>query len=102
MMDQLEIRHKLEEKVKEIGGKIKGAGCMMVPPFTMDFAFELDGRRYTVNLTDIEELKKRDSTSDFSLLDRELGLEPERGLFVDCEDIPQPKIASKIENEHSN
>jgi hypothetical protein len=57
-MDQLSIRHALEEKVREIGGKVKGGGCMMVPPFTMDFDFEIDGKHYSVDLVDLEEARK--------------------------------------------
>ncbi|MDR1905172.1 MAG: hypothetical protein LBQ88_23185 [Treponema sp.] len=57
-MDQLCIRRVLEEKVMEIGGKITGAGFMMIPPFTMDFGFELDGKRYEITLVDLEEKRK--------------------------------------------
>jgi hypothetical protein len=57
-MDQLSIRHALEEKAREIGGKVTDAGCMMVPPFTMDFVFEMDGKRYSVDLVDLEEVRK--------------------------------------------
>jgi hypothetical protein len=57
-MDQLSIRHALEEKVREIGGKVTDAGCMMVPPFTMDFVFEMDGKRYSVDLVNLENLEE--------------------------------------------
>ncbi|MDR2144448.1 MAG: hypothetical protein LBP29_08775 [Treponema sp.] len=49
-MDQLCIRHAFEDKVRELGGKVLGAGCLMVPPFTMYFDFTLDGREYLVTL----------------------------------------------------
>jgi hypothetical protein len=49
-MDQLDIRHAFEDKARELGGKVLGAGCLMVPPFTMDFDFTLDGREYLVTL----------------------------------------------------
>jgi hypothetical protein len=57
-MDQLCIRHALEEKVREIGGKVTDAGCLMAPPFTMDFVFELDGKRYEITLIDLNEKQK--------------------------------------------
>jgi hypothetical protein len=57
-MDQLSIRHALEEKAREIGGEVTDAGCMMVPPFTMDFVFELDGKRYSVKLVNLENLEE--------------------------------------------
>jgi hypothetical protein len=57
-MNRLCIRHALEEKVREIGGNINGAGSMMVPPYTMDIGFELGGKRYEVTLTDLEEKRK--------------------------------------------
>jgi hypothetical protein len=57
-MNRLCIRHALEEKVREIGGNVKGAGSMMVPPFTMDFNFELGGKYYGVTLVDLEEKRK--------------------------------------------
>jgi hypothetical protein len=58
-VDQLSIRHKLEDKIREIGGEVKGGGCALYPPFTMDFYFELDGQQYAVDLTDMDELKKK-------------------------------------------
>jgi hypothetical protein len=49
-MDQLGIRHAFEDKARELGGEVLGAGCLMVPPFTMDFDFTLHGREYLVTL----------------------------------------------------
>jgi hypothetical protein len=57
-LGQLGIRHALEDKIRELGGKIKGAGAMMVLPFTMDFNFEMEGRNFSVKLVDIEDLQK--------------------------------------------
>jgi hypothetical protein len=50
-MDIMAIRHKLEDKVKEFGGDVQGAGCMMVFPFTADFEFKLGDRKYDVYVT---------------------------------------------------
>jgi hypothetical protein len=63
-MNQLEIRHALEEKVKTLGGKVTGAGFMTAPPFTMDFSFVLDGRDYSVKLVDSEEYRKAKEEED--------------------------------------
>jgi hypothetical protein len=46
----MDIRYAFEDKAREIGGKVLGAGCLMVPPFTMDFSFALEGREYLVTL----------------------------------------------------
>ena len=54
----IHIRHALEDKIKEIGGNIHGGGSMMIPPYTMDFDFELNGREYIVNLWDKKEKQK--------------------------------------------
>jgi hypothetical protein len=57
-MNQLEIRRALEEKVMDIGGKITGAGGLMVSPFTMDFSFCFEGNGYEVTLVNLEEKRK--------------------------------------------
>jgi hypothetical protein len=57
-MNQLCIRHALEEKVREIGGHSDGGGFMTVPPFQMDFTFELDNKGYLVTLVNREALRK--------------------------------------------
>jgi hypothetical protein len=54
-MDQLSIRHAFEDKARELGGKVLGAGFMTVPPFEMDFSFMLEGKKYSVSLVDMEE-----------------------------------------------
>jgi hypothetical protein len=54
-MKVIDIRHALEEKVKELGGTIRGGGSLMVPPYTMDFEFELNDKKYVVNLWDKEQ-----------------------------------------------
>jgi hypothetical protein len=61
-MNQLSIRDALEDKAKDLGGKIIGAGCLVVPPYTMDFSFELKGKKYSVTIVDVEE--KRQAIAD--------------------------------------
>jgi hypothetical protein len=63
-MDQLCIRHALEEKVRALGGSIEGGGSMVVPPFTMDFSFELSGKHYEVTLVDREEKRNTQDQND--------------------------------------
>jgi hypothetical protein len=96
MMGQLSIRHALEEKVREIGGDVKGAGCLMVPPYTMDFNFELDGRNYSVKLVDIEELKKaRDNppSDDCGIVDGEEIIVDE--IPSKCDEVKKEEIQDK-------
>jgi hypothetical protein len=57
-MNQFDIKHALEDKIREIGGEIIGAGCLMVAPFTMDFSFMLGGKKYAVTLVNREEYLK--------------------------------------------
>jgi hypothetical protein len=62
-MCQLTIRHAFEDKARELGGKVLGAGCLMVPPYTMDFNFVLEGIEYRVALVNAEE-RRRAITDD--------------------------------------
>jgi hypothetical protein len=57
-MNQLSIRNALEDKAKELGGKIIGAGSLVVPPYTMDFSFERKGKKYSVTIVDVEEQRR--------------------------------------------
>jgi hypothetical protein len=57
-MNQLSIRHALEDKARELGGEVLGGGCLMVPPFTMDFNFTLEGKEYSVTLVNKEEKRR--------------------------------------------
>jgi hypothetical protein len=66
-MDMLSIRHAFEDKVRKIGGKVLGAGCLMVPPYTMDFSFVLEGIEYSVLVLPKEKrLHTDNSSSDLS------------------------------------
>jgi hypothetical protein len=53
----IEIRHAFEEKIKEIGGEITGAGGLMVYPYTMDVGFNLNGIRYAIYLKNLDAKK---------------------------------------------
>jgi hypothetical protein len=61
-MDLLSIRHAFEDKVRELGGKVLGAGVSVVAPFTADFNFKLDGKEYWVTLKQREEKNVSEKT----------------------------------------
>jgi hypothetical protein len=65
-MKQFDIRRALEDKIREIGGEISGAGCSLDPPFTMDFSFMLNGKKYAVTLVEksFKDLKPKQESQD--------------------------------------
>jgi len=60
----IEIRHALEQKIKEMGGLIHGGGSLMMPPYTMDFNFTLRGEEYLVNLWNKKEKDKYEENQE--------------------------------------
>jgi hypothetical protein len=76
----LEIRHALERSINAMGGKVGGGGTLMVHPYTMDFDFEYEGERYSVNLTQLTNNEAPDEIEDGVYVEGEELGEEETGI----------------------